>query len=93
MRLGRDGLGLPDGPASTTGSPSREQARDSAARWLPGDYDVVPNGVLDSAARPTPATASTAIVFVGRHEPRKGLQVLLRAWPDDPSPRPARGCG
>jgi phosphatidyl-myo-inositol alpha-mannosyltransferase len=22
------------------------------------------------------------IVFVGRHEPRKGLQVLLRAWPE-----------
>ena len=58
-----------------------EQARDSAARWLPGSYDIVPNGVLV----PPDADAGNRehrIVFVGRHEPRKGLQVLLRAWPD-----------
>ena len=57
-----------------------EQARDSAARWLPGAYDVVPNGVLI----PPEADAGNRehrIAFVGRHEPRKGLQVLLRAWP------------
>ena len=58
-----------------------EQARDSAARWLPGAYEVVPNGVLippeaDAGAR------EHRIVFVGRHEPRKGLHVLLRAWPE-----------
>jgi phosphatidyl-myo-inositol alpha-mannosyltransferase len=53
----------------------------SAARWLPGDYDVIPNGVLIPAA----ASASgreNRVVFVGRHDSRKGLQVLLRAWPE-----------
>ena len=58
-----------------------EPARESANRYFPGDYDVIPNGVLvpdeaDAAGR------EERIVFVGRHEPRKGLQVLLRAWPE-----------
>jgi phosphatidyl-myo-inositol alpha-mannosyltransferase len=57
-----------------------EQARDSAARWLPGAYDVVPNGVL-IPPEVDPGNREHRIVFVGRHEPRKGLQVLLRAWP------------
>jgi phosphatidyl-myo-inositol alpha-mannosyltransferase len=58
-----------------------EQARDSAARWLPGAYEVVPNGVL-IPPEADPAGREHRIVFVGRHEPRKGLQVLLRAWAD-----------
>jgi phosphatidylinositol alpha-mannosyltransferase len=55
-------------------------AAESAARWLPGDYRVVPNGVLipDEA---DPANRDDTIVFVGRHDPRKGLPTLLRAWP------------
>ncbi len=57
-----------------------EQARDSAARWLPGAYDVVPNGVL-IPPEADPGNREHRIAFVGRHEPRKGLQVLLRAWP------------
>ena len=58
-----------------------EQAKASAARWLPGEYEVVPNGVLipDHAE---PAGRDHAVVFAGRQETRKGLQVLLRAWPD-----------
>jgi phosphatidyl-myo-inositol alpha-mannosyltransferase len=58
-----------------------ERASESAARWLPGDYEVVPNGVLI----PDEADAGKRehrVVFAGRHEPRKGLQVLLRAWPE-----------
>ena len=56
-------------------------ARDTAERWFPGDYEIVPNGVL------VPETADAGgrehrVVFAGRHEPRKGLQVLLRAWPE-----------
>jgi phosphatidyl-myo-inositol alpha-mannosyltransferase len=56
-------------------------ARDSAAAWLPGDYDIVPNGVLipphaDAHGR------EHQIIFAGRQEPRKGLHVLLRAWPE-----------
>jgi phosphatidylinositol alpha-mannosyltransferase len=58
-----------------------EQARDSAARWFPGDYEIVPNGVLIPAAA-DPAGREHRIAFVGRQEPRKGLQVLLRAWPE-----------
>jgi phosphatidylinositol alpha-mannosyltransferase len=58
-----------------------EQARDSAARWFPGHYDIIPNGVQ------IPATADATnradrIVFIGRHDPRKGLEVLLQAWPE-----------
>ena len=56
-------------------------SRDSAQTWLPGEYEVVPNGVLI----PPDADAYSReqqIVFVGRQEPRKGLPVLLRAWPE-----------
>jgi phosphatidylinositol alpha-mannosyltransferase len=58
-----------------------EQARASAQRWLPGRYEIVPNGVLipDNAE---PGGRQHRIVFAGRQEPRKGLQVLLRAWPE-----------
>jgi phosphatidylinositol alpha-mannosyltransferase len=58
-----------------------QQARDSAARWIPGPYEVIPNGVLipDHA---DPGGREHALVFAGRHEPRKGLQVLLHAWPE-----------
>jgi phosphatidyl-myo-inositol alpha-mannosyltransferase len=58
-----------------------EPARESQRRWLPGDYEIVPNGVLippeaDAGGR------DHRIVFAGRQEPRKGLQILLRAWPE-----------
>jgi phosphatidylinositol alpha-mannosyltransferase len=58
-----------------------ERARASQARWLPGEYEVIPNGVLvpESAA---PGGRQHRIVFAGRQEPRKGLHVLLRAWPE-----------
>jgi phosphatidylinositol alpha-mannosyltransferase len=57
-----------------------EQARLSAAAYLPGPYQVIPNGVeipegIDAGDR------ADRIVFAGRHDPRKGLPVLLRAWP------------
>ena len=58
-----------------------ERAAESAARWLPGEYEVIPNGVLV----PEHAAAGDRehrVVFAGRQEPRKGLQVLLRAWPE-----------
>ena len=58
-----------------------EQARESQRRWLPGDYDVVPNGVL-IPAEAEPGGREHRIVFAGRQEPRKGLQILLRAWED-----------
>jgi phosphatidyl-myo-inositol alpha-mannosyltransferase len=58
-----------------------EQARDSAARWFPGEYEIVPNGVL-IPPEADPGGREHRIIFVGRHEPRKGLHILLRAWPD-----------
>lgn len=58
-----------------------EQARASAARWWPGEYEVVPNGVL-IPPHAEPGERAHHIVFIGRHDPRKGLPVLLRAWPE-----------
>jgi phosphatidyl-myo-inositol alpha-mannosyltransferase len=58
-----------------------ERARESQARWLPGEYEVLPNGVLVPDDAPA-GDREHRIVFAGRHEPRKGLQVLLRAWPE-----------
>jgi phosphatidylinositol alpha-mannosyltransferase len=58
-----------------------EAARASAARWHPGEYDLIPNGVLI----PPEAGAGereNRVVFVGRHDPRKGMPVLIRAWPE-----------
>jgi phosphatidyl-myo-inositol alpha-mannosyltransferase len=57
-----------------------EQARDSVARYYGGEYDIVPNGVLlpDEA---DPGGRGERVLFVGRQERRKGLHVLLRAWP------------
>jgi phosphatidyl-myo-inositol alpha-mannosyltransferase len=56
-------------------------ARDSVASWLPGEWEIIPNGTLipDHA---DPGEREHRILFVGRHEPRKGLHVLLRAWPE-----------
>jgi phosphatidylinositol alpha-mannosyltransferase len=58
-----------------------ERARDSADRWLGGPWEVIPNGVLIPDGV-DPAGREHTVVFAGRHEPRKGLQVLLRAWPE-----------
>jgi phosphatidylinositol alpha-mannosyltransferase len=58
-----------------------EQARESAQRWFPGDYEIVPNGVL-LPEEADPGGREHRVLFAGRHEPRKGLHVLLRAWPE-----------
>jgi phosphatidylinositol alpha-mannosyltransferase len=58
-----------------------ERARASQERWLPGDYEVIPNGVL-TPDRAAAGERDHRVVFAGRHEPRKGLAVLLRAWPE-----------
>jgi phosphatidylinositol alpha-mannosyltransferase len=56
-------------------------ARDSAAAWLPGEYEILPNGVL-IPPEADPGGREHQILFAGRQEPRKGLQVLLHAWPE-----------
>src|SRR5919199_882488 len=58
-----------------------DQARDSVVRWLPGEYEVIPNGVL-IPPNADPAGREHRVVFIGRHDPRKGMPILLRAWPD-----------
>jgi phosphatidylinositol alpha-mannosyltransferase len=57
-----------------------EQARRTAQTYLDGEYELIPNGVtLPSTA--DPSGRLNRVVFIGRQEPRKGLEVLLRAWP------------
>ena len=58
-----------------------ERARETAQRYLgPVAVEVVPNGVVLPAAADV-RDRKRHVVFIGRHEPRKGLAVLLRAWP------------
>jgi phosphatidyl-myo-inositol alpha-mannosyltransferase len=58
-----------------------ERALEAAQRWLPGDYEIVPNGVL-IPPHAEPGDRQNRVVFAGRHEGRKGLHVILRAWPE-----------
>ncbi|MEI7760011.1 MAG: glycosyltransferase family 4 protein [Thermoleophilia bacterium] len=80
MKMALPALGFLAGRIDTRIAVS-ERARESAARWLPGDYEIVPNGVL-IPDRANPTGREHSITFAGRQETRKGLQVLLRSWPE-----------
>jgi phosphatidylinositol alpha-mannosyltransferase len=59
-----------------------EDARRLAAESLGGDYVLLHNGVeieRYAKATPWPTDGRPTVLFVGRHEPRKGLAVLLDA--------------
>lgn len=58
-----------------------EDARTTAAGALGGTYEVLFNGIeVERFAKATPwPTTGPTILFLGRHEPRKGLSVLLEA--------------
>jgi phosphatidyl-myo-inositol alpha-mannosyltransferase len=62
-----------------------EAARRTVARNFPGDYEILPNGIdvdrfRQPTARPPAMPASSRVVlFVGRLEPRKGVDRLIRA--------------
>jgi phosphatidyl-myo-inositol alpha-mannosyltransferase len=58
-----------------------ELARSSAARYLSGDYEIIPNGIT-IPRRVDPGGRGNTLVYVGRNDPRKGLEILLRAWPE-----------
>ena len=60
-------------------------ARHFIDRYFPGDYKVIPNGVdVERFARAVPIArwqdGTRNLLFVGRHEPRKGLLELLKAF-------------
>jgi phosphatidylinositol alpha-mannosyltransferase len=58
-----------------------DRAREVALPHLGGPIEILPNGVFI----PREAEAGGRkphVVFIGRNEPRKGLAVLLRAWPE-----------
>ncbi|MGH8884314.1 MAG: glycosyltransferase family 4 protein [Egibacteraceae bacterium] len=67
-------------------SPSAQQYAAGALRMPLGSFQVVPNGVDDTAfatAEPLPELVDPSrplILFVGRLEPRKGVDVLMRAF-------------
>jgi len=58
-----------------------ESARRAAEPYAGGPIEVIPNGIFlperfDAGGR------NGNVVFIGRNETRKGLEVLLRAWPE-----------
>lgn len=57
------------------------EAAGMARRHLGGSYEILFNGIeIDRfAAAPRIATPGPTVLFLGRHEPRKGLSVLLEA--------------
>ena len=59
------------------------EAAGMATRHLGGQYDTLWNGIeIGRFAQATPApTSGPTVLFLGRHEPRKGLSVLLDAAP------------
>ncbi len=56
-------------------------AAESAAKWLGPGFEIVPNGVV-VPEHADPENREHHVVFIGRHDTRKGLPVLLRAWPE-----------
>jgi len=64
-----------------------DDARALAQQSLGGEYEMVFNAVeVAEYAKAAPApTDGPTILFVGRHEPRKGLAVLLAAMADLPA--------
>jgi phosphatidylinositol alpha-mannosyltransferase len=58
-----------------------ESARRAAEPYAGGPLEVIPNGIF-LPERFDPGGRSGNVVFIGRNERRKGLEVLLRAWPE-----------
>lgn len=61
-----------------------KDAVELAQQYLGGEYEVLFNGIEVDRYRPSPTNVAetkreNAIFFIGRHEPRKGLAVLLQA--------------
>jgi len=57
-----------------------EAARRAAEPYVGGPMEVIPNGIV-LPPRFDAGKRDGNVVFIGRNERRKGLQILLRAWP------------
>ena len=64
-----------------------EDARDLAARHLGGEYVLLHNGIdVERFSKATPwPTEGPTVLFLSRHEERKGLDVLIAALPRLPA--------
>lgn len=57
-----------------------KDAVELAQRYIGGDYEVLFNGIeLGDYSSPSTTPRENAIFFIGRHEERKGLSILLEA--------------
>jgi phosphatidyl-myo-inositol alpha-mannosyltransferase len=57
-----------------------EAARRSAEPYVGGPFEIIPNGIV-LPPRFDAGNRDGNVVFIGRNEQRKGLQIVLRAWP------------
>lgn len=59
-----------------------QEAERTLAAMFPGACRIIPNGVDTARFRPSerPANEAPVVLFVGRTDPRKGLDVLLTAF-------------
>ena len=58
------------------------EAKKRAIEFLPGQYQIIPNCVdLETISKyPKWPISKPAVLFIGRHEERKGLRFLIQAW-------------
>jgi len=63
-----------------------EEAKNTIARYFPGNYRIIPNGVDVERFKPDgnvirglKSRNTKVILFVGRFEPRKGVKYLIKA--------------
>ena len=66
-------------PRTLVTAVSRQAAVALPSGWEP--ERIVPNGVVTAIGGTAVARRRGRVVFLGRDEPRKGLSVLLEAWP------------
>ena len=67
------------GPGTMVTAVSRQAAAALPVPW--GPERIIPNGVDAPAGAGEVERRRGEVVFLGRDEPRKGLDVLLKAWP------------
>ncbi|MEA2499813.1 MAG: phosphatidyl-myo-inositol alpha-mannosyltransferase [Actinomycetota bacterium] len=58
-----------------------EAARELISRYVPGEYEITPNGVQTERfeGERSPRSDAKTVLFLGRLERRKGLEVLIQA--------------